>query len=389
MFGNLDNNTDIIIYVSEEYKNKIIDNNLINDKVKIEIFDFRKVKYNKLLLSQLDLPILQNYDKVLYLDIYSIINDDISRLFDTINNDEIYTNGPDDGNISTPIAFLLYRNNETTRTFFDRVEKDMNKMPTHILDTKIIPNLAKKTSLLNTSLNSVVSIKPFRPANNITIAQYPEDPNRFTIFPTELSDFFMFAKEFKIKPQLENSLKYFNENLLEEWKKYNVGNDLIIMKSTGKAGYNLAINNQFKQISALLLNNNIKRVLIIGIDAGIVPILMNNCNKKCEISYISLDNEDYSNKYSEIIKIDNMKSIKIDEVCDTYDIVYIDAKAEIDNILEVVKKVSKNKTIVCMTNCELPEIKSKWNEYCSTNKLLQLQGCNYVAPNFSNMIVKL
>jgi lipopolysaccharide biosynthesis glycosyltransferase len=121
MFGNLDNNTDIIIYVSEEYKNKIIDNNLINDKVKIEIFDFRKVKYNKLLLSQLDLPILQNYDKVLYLDIYSIINDDISRLFDTINNDEIYTNGPDDGNISTPIAFLLYRNNETTRTFFDRV----------------------------------------------------------------------------------------------------------------------------------------------------------------------------------------------------------------------------------------------------------------------------
>ena len=379
-FGNLNDNTDIILYTSETYKNKIIDSHLINDRVNIQLFN-NNPSYRTLLLDQFDLPILKEYNKVLYLDINVLVHGDLNQLLNSIEDDKVFTNGPEDGNSITPSAFIMYKNSETITKFFDDMRKSMTKLPQTVIDCTVVCNIACKNKLLNVSLNNLVTIKPARPSTNILLAHYPEDPNRFMVKQADQLDFLMFAKEFKIKQELDDSIKAYNNSINDVWKEYKIGNDLRLLTSN-KADYNQSIIMQFKQLCNLSLNNNIKNILSIGLDAGIVPIIFSEANKKAKTTVITYSDSEFAKKYPMVVCSNNIQVSNLSFLPDKYDIVYIDTEKgeDLSTILELIDTTLKNKTILCITNYNITEIKSVWDTYVKTNNLQPLKGHNYRSP---------
>jgi hypothetical protein len=376
-FGNLNDKTDIILYTSETYKNKIIDSHLINDRVNIQLFN-NNPTYRTLLLDQFDLPILKEYNKVLYLDINVLVHGDLNQLLNSIEDDKVFTNGPENGNTVTPSAFIMYKNSETIIKFFDDMRKSMVKLPPTAIDCVVVGNIANKNKLLNVSLDNLVTIKPTRPSANILLAHYPEDPNRFMVKQADQLDFLMFAKEFKIKQELDDSLKVYNNSINDVWKQYKIGNDLRLL-SSNKADYNQSMIMQFKQLCNLSLNNNIKNILSIGLDAGIVPIIFSEANKKAKTTVITYSDSEFAKKYPMVVSSNNIQVSNLSFLPDKYDIVYIDTEKgeDLTTILELIDTTLKNKTILCITNYNIAEIRSVWDTYVKTNNLQPLKGHNY------------
>ena len=93
IYGNLNNNTDIVVYTCRSFMNTIKQSHLFNnEKILFEIND----SYNDLnsaCKSRLDLfnlPSIKNYNKILYLDTDILVKDDINKVFDVVNEDVLY-----------------------------------------------------------------------------------------------------------------------------------------------------------------------------------------------------------------------------------------------------------------------------------------------------------
>ena len=105
IYGNCDNDTDILIYTSTDFKNIIQNSHLYNDKIKFEIND----TYNNVDLAckaRLDLFNLQyitKYDKFLYLDTDILIKNDINVIFNVANDDILYA--LEEGTIDHPYDY--------------------------------------------------------------------------------------------------------------------------------------------------------------------------------------------------------------------------------------------------------------------------------------------
>ena len=93
LYGNLDDNTHVLVYTSTLFMTMIKDNHLYDEtKVQFEIND----DYNtintacKARLDLFSLPSVVNYDKILYLDTDIIIRSDINKVFAICENDILY-----------------------------------------------------------------------------------------------------------------------------------------------------------------------------------------------------------------------------------------------------------------------------------------------------------
>lgn len=92
MYGNLDENTDIIIYTSTEFMNIIQKSHLYCNKIFFEINDTYDNVY-KACFSRVDIfnfSSIQKYERILYLDIDIIIIRDINPVFDIAEKNVIY-----------------------------------------------------------------------------------------------------------------------------------------------------------------------------------------------------------------------------------------------------------------------------------------------------------
>lgn len=93
IYGNLDDNTNILVYTSTSFMNTIKNSHLFNDeKIKFEINDTYD-NIDKACKARLDLfnfPCTTNYDKIIYLDTDIIIKDDINKVFDVCKEDILY-----------------------------------------------------------------------------------------------------------------------------------------------------------------------------------------------------------------------------------------------------------------------------------------------------------
>lgn len=93
IYGNLDNNTDILVYTSTPFMNMIKKSHLFNDqKIKFEINDtYTNIdKACKARLDLFSLPQTANYHKILYLDTDIIVKDDLQKVFDVCKEDILY-----------------------------------------------------------------------------------------------------------------------------------------------------------------------------------------------------------------------------------------------------------------------------------------------------------
>ena len=93
IYGNLDYNTNILVYTSPPFMDKIKQSHLFNiEKIKFEINDtyYDIDKACKARLDLFNLPSVKNYNKILYLDTDILVKDDINKIFDVCKEDILY-----------------------------------------------------------------------------------------------------------------------------------------------------------------------------------------------------------------------------------------------------------------------------------------------------------
>ena len=153
LYGNLDYNTNILVYTSTKFMNIIKQNRLFNnEKIKFEINDTYD-DIDKACKSRLDLfnlKTISTYKKILYLDTDIIVKDDINKVFDICKKDILYVLeegaidsdtdywgktlfGDDINNYNDKSAFtsgiLLFNNCKNIKNLFIRISDDIIKKP--------------------------------------------------------------------------------------------------------------------------------------------------------------------------------------------------------------------------------------------------------------------
>ena len=190
IYGNLQSNTEILIYTSTTFMYMIKQHHLYNpEKIKFEINDtFDNInKACKARLDLFNLPSITNYNKILYLDTDIIVKDDINKVFNVceedilyvleegeINNDEgeinIYLDfwgkslfGNEINNYKDKSAFtsgiLLFNNCEKIKNLFSKINEDIIKRPFNFSSYEqpyIIYNAFKYNLYNNKILKSLV-----------------------------------------------------------------------------------------------------------------------------------------------------------------------------------------------------------------------------------------
>ncbi len=91
-YGKLTNNTDILVYTTSDFMNIIKNHQLYYDNIKFVINDNYKTVRDSV-LSRLDIfkfSMIDDYEKILYLDTDIIIKGDLNKVFDLMTKDVIY-----------------------------------------------------------------------------------------------------------------------------------------------------------------------------------------------------------------------------------------------------------------------------------------------------------
>jgi hypothetical protein len=149
IYGDVDYNTNILIYTSTEFMNKIKQSNLFNnEKIKFEINDTYDdiEKACEARFDLFNLPSITNYNKILYLDTDILVKDNINKIFDVCKEDILYV--LEDSNIDflgkslfeneinnykDKTAFfsciLLFNNCKKIKDLFIKINEDIIKQP--------------------------------------------------------------------------------------------------------------------------------------------------------------------------------------------------------------------------------------------------------------------
>lgn len=153
IYGNLDYNTNILVYTSTLFMNKIKQSYLFNnEKINFEINDtYNNIdKSCKARLDLFNLPSVKNYNKILYLDTDILVKDDINKIFDVCKEDILYVLeegvinsdteywgkklfGSEIHNYEDKTAFtsgiLLFNNCEKIKDLFNKINEDIMNRP--------------------------------------------------------------------------------------------------------------------------------------------------------------------------------------------------------------------------------------------------------------------
>jgi lipopolysaccharide biosynthesis glycosyltransferase len=218
IYGNIDEKTSILIYTSTNFKNLIEKSKFYSDKIHFFIND----TYNtvdsacKARLDLFDYSLIDNYNKILYLDTDILIQKNINFIFNLIEENKIYAYG--EGNITNDKydffgGITLFKNehhNFEDKTAFNsgvllfnnclEIKNLFQIIKTHILTNKtatfndqpyIVYNAKKYNLINNTVLNSYIELTNQYPKTNKPILHISGGPGIY-------------------KNKLNIMLKYFN-----------------------------------------------------------------------------------------------------------------------------------------------------------------------------------
>lgn len=222
IYGNLDDNTNILVYTSTRFMNRIKQSHLFCDKIKFEINDtYDNIgKSCKARLDLFNLPIITNYNKILYLDTDILVKNNINKVFDICKEDILYvlqegtidsnTNywgkslfGNEVNNYEDKSAFtsgiLLFKNCKKIKDLFDKINEDIVNRPYNFscYDQPYIVYNAFKYNLYN---NKILKSLAVNNDNNIHsdkvihhfpggVGVYQHKIKGMTIFLNNIKDF--------------------------------------------------------------------------------------------------------------------------------------------------------------------------------------------------------
>lgn len=153
IYGDLNKNTNILVYTSTSFMNIIKQSHLFNEKIIFEINDtYDNIdKACKARLDLFNLPSIINYSKILYLDTDILVKDNINELFNVCKEDLLYVLEEGDltmndnyyggktlfeneiNNYNDKSAFtsgiLLFNNCEKIKDLFNKINEDIVNRP--------------------------------------------------------------------------------------------------------------------------------------------------------------------------------------------------------------------------------------------------------------------
>ncbi len=419
IYGNLDDNTQILIYTSTAFMNIIKQSHLFNEKIKFEINDtYNDIeKACKARLDLFNLASVKNYNKILYLDTDILVKDNINKVFDVCEEEFLYT--LEEGEIDSDTDFwgkslfgnelynykdkkaftsgmLLFKNCEKIRYLFNKINEDIINIPFYNVchDQPFIVYNAFKYNLYNNQiLKSLVVNNDKNIHSDKVIHHFSGGPGVYAHKIYDMTIFLNNIKDFTINDNINKAKAYINTNLLPII--YNCGEllegNIFMLHHT--TDYTNEYINKTKNISNLVLNKNIKNVMEIGFNSGFSTLLMLLSNPNIHITCFDLGEHKYTipcyEKLKEtfgdrinIIIGDSTKTLQT--VNDKYDLIHIDGghSAEIANS-DIINsyRLSKPRTILIMDDYDFPHLHNIWDSYIVKYNLKKLNINVYDSPH--------
>jgi lipopolysaccharide biosynthesis glycosyltransferase len=421
IYGNLDNNTHILVYTSTAFMNIIKKSHLFNEKIKFEIND----TYNnidracKARLDLFNLPSTINYNKILYLDTDIIIKDNINKVFDVCEQDILYVLEEEGGKIDSDTDFwgktlfgneinnyndksaftsgiLLFNNCEKIKYLFNKINEDIIIRPYYFecYDQPYIVYNAFKYNLYN---NKILKSLAVNNDNNIdsdkVIHHFPGGPGAYQHKIINMTNFLNNIKDFTINNNINKTKAYIDTNLLPII--YNCGELLEgnIFTIHHTTVYTDVFLNKSKNISNLVLNKSIKKVMEIGFNSGFSTLLMLISNPNINITCFDLGEHKYTipcyeklkETFGDRINITIGDSTKtLQNINDNYDLIHIDGghSTEVaDSDIINSYRLSKKGTILIMDDYDFTNLHNLWDYYIIKYNLKKLDIGLYITSH--------
>lgn len=420
IYGNLDENTHILIYTSTAFMKIIKRSHLFNKDIMIfEINDtYNDIdKACKSRLDLFDLPSIKNYNKILYLDTDIIVKDDVNKVFNVCNLDILYV--LEEGNINDDSDFwgktlfngdfsmyqntsaftsgiMLFNNCENVKRLFYHIKEHINNCPYNFEchdQPYIVYNAFKYNMYNNTVLKSLVVNNDDNIESNKVIHHFPGGPGVYHHKIVNMNTFLNNMKDFTININIDNTKRYIDDYLLPiiiGCGEVLEGNMLMFYTSYEYPDYFI---NKVKNISNLVLNKNIRNVMEIGFNAGFSSLLMLLSNPHLTITCVDLGEHTYTmscfnqlkKTFGERINIiidDSTKTLK--NITNVYDLIHIYGGPSLEvannNIINSYR-LSKPGTILIMDEYEVSKLHELWESYIIKYNLKSLDinvyNCEY------------
>ena len=234
IYGNLYDNTDILVYTSTQFMNIIKQNHLFSKKIKFEINNtYDNIdKSCKARLDLFNLPSITNYNKILYLDTDILVKDNINKVFYICKEDilyvleegTIYSNtdywgkslfGNEIANYNDKSAFtsgiLLFNNCEKIKDLFNKINEDIINRPYNFecFDQPYIVYNAFKYNLFNNKiLKSFVVNNEHNIYSDKVIHHFPGGPG---VYQHKIDAMTIFLNNIKNQNNIKNPCKLVTE----------------------------------------------------------------------------------------------------------------------------------------------------------------------------------
>jgi len=420
IYGNLDDNTNILIYTSTPFMNAIKQSHLFNEKkIKFEINDTydNLDKACKARLDLFGLSSITNYEKILYLDTDIIVKDDINKVFSVCNEDLLYALeegeitresdewgyslfGDEISNYKDKIAFtsgiLLFNNCEKIKYLFEKINEDTINRPRVFSchDQPYIVYNAFKYNLYNNKLfKSLIVNQDHNIHSDKVIHHFPGGPGFYGHKIDSMSIFLNNMKDLTIANNIHSAKIYINDNLLpiiNNCGELLEGNIFMFHHTTT---YTDLFLDKAKNISNLVLNKNIKSVMEIGFNAGFSTLLMLLSNPNIYITCFDLGEHKYTLPCYEKLKETFGERINIvigdstqtlQNINTSYELIHIDGghSTEVaDSDIINSYRLSKQGTILIMDDYDFENLHPLWDHYIVKYDLKPLNINVYNSPH--------
>lgn len=410
IFGNLNENIDVLVYTSTSFMQKIKQSHLFYSEIIQFVINDEYESIDQACKSRLDVfdfVIINKYEKILYLDTDIIIKDDINKIFDVCKKDILYALEEGvidhesnywgkslftddemekyDNKSSFTTGILLFRNCENIKVLFEKIKEDMNNR-THFFHDQpfIIYNAFKYQMFNNKELQNLISNNNDNIHSNYVIHHYPGGPGVYHYKLLEMTKFSNALKDYIINMNIQNTKKYINQYLFPII--YESGENLEgnIFTEHNTTRYTDVFLNKTKNISNVVLNKNIKNVMEIGFNSGFSALLMLMSNPNITITCFDLCEHSYTlpcfkkikETFGDRINIVFGNSIKtVSDEIKLFDVIHIDgghstevARCDIINAL----RLSKKGTIIIMDDYDFGNLHELWNEYVESYDLQKM-----------------
>jgi predicted O-methyltransferase YrrM len=419
IYGNLDNQTSIIIYTSSVFMEIIKNSNLNSEKLLFCIND----TYNSIedacfsRLDFFDLPIAKEFDRILYLDIDILVINEINSVFELLCQNKLYT--LEEGTIDNPSDFwgktlfgnevnnyadkrafssgiLLFNNTIEISNLFRIIRNDRTNRPhTNVLNDQ--PYFVYNTFKLNLQeIDTLKNVAFFNRQNAIFNELDLYSDKKIVHFCehrghklSKMKECLYKKKDYTINNLIIQAQEFINSELLpiiHDSHELLEGNVFMVHQMiTYKSDYK----NKVSNLCSLVMNKNIHNILEIGFNAGFSALLflLSNdsvhitCVDNCSHQYTLACSDKIKNKFGnrfQFIQGDSQQVLQ--SLHKSYNLIHIDgcrhASVAKSDIIQSYR-LSKKETILVMDDYNFAHLKIIWDESASRYNLQNLSTLLY------------